>query len=197
METPITIIFAGRSGCGKGTQLKLIREYMAKKGQTEAFSSVTGDMFRAFFNENTYTSQHSKEVTARGELQPLFLTIYLWASGLVQSFDPSKHLYIDGYPRRIEESVVVDSMLSFYGRKNVVVINFVVSPETSKKRMLSRGRADDTPENVDTRLAWYDEQVTPAIEYFRNKEGYVFFDIDAERSIEEIHADIISKLNIA
>ncbi len=196
METPITIIFAGRSGCGKGTQLKLLREYLSQKGTIDSFSSVTGDMFRSFFNEKTYTSERSKQVTDKGELQPLFLTIWLWANGLVQSFDPNKHLYIDGYPRRIEESIAVDSMLSFYERKNVFVVNFVVSAETSGARMLSRGRSDDTPENIATRLSWYDTQVTPAIEYFRNKEGYVFLDVDAERSIEEIHSDIISKLGI-
>src|SRR4051812_31158707 len=138
MNTPTTIIFAGRSGCGKGTQLKLLREYLEKADPSRTvFSSVTGDMFRSFFESGTLSGDRAKEVTARGELQPLFLTVWLWADGLVQSFDPAQHLFIDGYPRRIEESIAVDSMLGFYERKEVIVLNFSVSRQTSKQRMLS------------------------------------------------------------
>jgi len=197
METPKTIIFAGRSGCGKGTQLKLLQTaLMAADPNRAVFSSITGDMFRTFFTEGTYTSEHAKDITAQGKLQPLFLTIWLWANGLVKDFDPNKHLFIDGYPRRLEEAVAVDSMLSFYDRKDTIILNFVVSRETSKERMLTRGRADDTAENAETRLDWYDKEVAPAIDYFRNKEGYIFVDIDGERSIDEIHKDILEKLNL-
>ena len=195
--TPKTFIFAGRSGCVKGTQLKLLREYLEQKNPDQkSFASVTGDMFRSFFDAGTFTSDRAKDVTARGELQPLFLTIYLWAKGLVEKYNPNDNLFIDGYPRRLEEAIVVDSMISFYDRKETVVINFNVSRDTSKARMLARGRSDDTPANAETRLDWYDDKVTPAIDFFRNRPGYVFLDIDGERSVEDIHKDIITKLSL-
>ncbi len=196
-HTPRTFIFAGRSGCGKGTQLKLLREKLAASDPSRPITaSVTGDMFRAFFSEHSYTSERAQALTAAGKLQPLFLTIWLWAKGFVESYDPEAHLFIDGYPRRAEESVAVDSLLSFYGRENIVVLNFNVSRESSKARMLSRGRDDDTPENAETRLDWYDTEVAPAIEWFRNRPGYVFLDIDGERSIEEIHQDISNQIGL-
>ncbi|MEI6316156.1 MAG: nucleoside monophosphate kinase [bacterium] len=194
--TPQTFIFAGRSGCGKGTQLKLLRESLEQKNPTiPSFSSVTGDMFRSFFDTNTETSVRAKELTARGELQPLFLTIWLWAKSIIENYTPESNIFIDGYPRRVEEAIAVDSMLKFYDRKNVIVLNFNVSRETSKARMLGRARADDTVTNAETRLDWYDKDVTPAIDFFRNKPGYVFLDIDGEKPIDEIHNDIINKLN--
>ena len=193
---PQTFIFAGRSGCGKGTQLKLLREYLEQKNpMVKSFSSITGDMFRSFFEHDDYTSAHAKELTARGELQPLFLTIWLWAKSIIENYSPEANIFIDGYPRRIEEAIAVDSMLNFYDRKNVIVLNFNVSRETSKARMLGRNRSDDTAENAETRLNWYDEDVTPAIDFFRNKPGYVFLDIDGEKPIDEIHKDIINKLS--
>ena len=158
---------------------------------------MTGDGFRSFFEESTYTSSLSKELTNAGKLQPLFLTIWLWANAFVREFKPDQHVFIDGYPRRLEEAVAVDSAISFYGRTDVVVLNFVVSRETSKGRMLSRARSDDTPANIEERLNWYDTEVTPAVEFFRNKPGYTFIDIDGEKPIDEIHKDIISKLNLA
>lgn len=152
-------------------------------------------MFRSFFDTTTETSARAKELTDKGELQPLFLTIWLWAKNIIENYSPDATIFIDGYPRRIEEAIVVDSMLNFYDRKNVVVLNFNVSRETSKVRMLGRGRSDDTAENAETRLNWYDDKVTPAIDFFRNKPGYVFLDIDGEKPIDEIHKDIINKLN--
>jgi adenylate kinase len=194
--TPKTFIFTGRSGCGKGTQLKLLKEYLEKNNPGQSsFMSVTGDMFRSFFETNTYTSTIAKDLTARGELQPLFLTIWLWAKSFVEGYNPESNVFIDGYPRRIEEAIAVDSLLKFYKRENVIVLNFVVSRDTSKARMLSRGRADDTVENAETRLNWYDKDVTPAIDFFRTKEGYVFLDIDGEQPIQKIHEDIINKLS--
>ena len=195
--TPQTFIFTGRSGCGKGTQLKLLKDYFEKASPaTPSFLSVTGDMFRSFFETNTYTSTHAKELTAAGELQPLFLTIWLWAKGFVDNYNPNSNIYIDGYPRRLEEAIAVDSLLGFYKRENVIVLNFVVSRETSKARMFARGRSDDTPDNAETRLNWYDKDVTPAIDFFRNKPGYTFLDIDGEQPIEKIHEDIINKLGL-
>ena len=101
--TPKTFIFTGRSGCGKGTQLKLLKEYLEKNNpELPSFLSVTGDMFRSFFETNTYTSAEAKELTSKGELQPLFLTIWLWAKGLVENYNPQANMSIDGYPRRLE-----------------------------------------------------------------------------------------------
>lgn len=195
MTQPLTFIFAGRSGCGKGTQLKLLKKYLSEVDPNHPqFDFATGDGFRKLFEGQTLTAELSKKITHQGKLQPLFLTIWLWANEFVKNLTPEQHLFIDGYPRRFAESEAVDSALKFYNRAKPIVLNFIVSRESSRARMLSRGRADDTPELAEERLNWYDEKVTPAIDFFRNNEDYIFLDINGEQTIEAIHQDIINRL---
>ena len=127
-------------------------------------------------------------------LQPLFLTISLWGNAFLNDLEPDNHVFIDGYPRREEEAVVVDSALKFFNREDVIILDFIVSRETSKKRMIGRGRADDTEENTEVRLDWYDKDVTPTITYLKNLPGYIYLPIDGEGSIESIQEEIINKL---
>ncbi len=195
MKSPYTFIFAGRSGCGKGTQAKLLQDYL-KKADPDAhqFSFSTGDAFRAFFANDTYSSNIAREITAKGELQPLFLTISMWASAFRDELKPDDHIFIDGYPRVEAEAIAVESALTFFKRQNPIIIDFQVSRESSKLRMEKRGRADDTLENMETRLDWYERDVMPAIEYMKNQQGHIYWSVDGERSIESIHEDIISRL---
>lgn len=191
MNKPKTFIFTGRSGSGKGTQLKLLQDYLKTiDPQTPQFASVTGDLFREFFNKDVYASARSKEITEEGKLQPLFLVIGLWANDLIENCRPDAHLFIDGYPRREEEAPVVDSMIQFFNREDVVILHFDVSREVSRERMLSRHREDDTVATVDTRLDWYDKHVIPAIDYFRGKEDYRFIEIDGTQPIEVVHEQV-------
>ncbi len=195
INKPQTFIFFGRSGCGKGTQLKLLREYLNKEDSNRkhlAFS--TGDGFRELFSKDTYASNIAKEVTSKGLLQPLFLTVSLWGNAFLNNLEEDNHLFIDGYPRREDESKIVDGALKFFNRENVIIIDFVVSRETSKKRMLGRGREDDTEENTEVRLDWYDKDVIPSINYMKSQPGYIYISINGERGIEEIHEEIINKI---
>lgn len=196
MNKPQTFIFFGRSGCGKGTQLKLLREYLNKMDkERNQFAFSTGDGFRELFNADSYSSNLAKEITDKGQLQPLFLTVSLWGNAFLNKLEQNDHIFIDGYPRRETEAIVLDSALKFYNRDNVILLDFIVSRETSKKRMISRGRNDDTEENTETRLDWYDRDVAPAISYLKNQPGYTYIGIDGEKSIEVIHEDIINKLS--
>lgn len=196
INKPQTFIFAGRSGCGKGTQLKLLRDYLTVEDKySDQFAFSTGDAFRNFFIENTYASNIAKEITQKGELQPLFLTISLWGNAFLKDLKEDDHIFIDGYPRVTAESIALDSALKFFKRDDIIIIDFIVSRETSKQRMLSRGRNDDTKENIETRLDWYDRDVTPAVNYLKNQPGYIYLTIDGEKTIEEIHADIINKVS--
>ena len=113
---------------------------------------------------------------------------------MLSNLEQDNHMFIDGYPRRKEEAEMVDGALKFFNRENVIILDFIVSRETSKKRMLGRGRYDDTEENTETRLDWYDKDVTPSIEYLKNQPGYIYIEIDGEGAIEEIQTDIINKI---
>jgi len=71
-----TYIFIGRSGCGKGTQLELLKGYLSKKYPEIGIKSVImGDIFREFFKKEGYVQDIARDITTKqGKFQPNFLT---------------------------------------------------------------------------------------------------------------------------
>ena len=66
--------------------------------------------------------------------------------------------------------------------------------EEAVKRNLLRGRVDDTEESLKQRLDEYKNNVVPAMNYFKEKEGYEILVINGEQTIEKVHEEIINKL---
>jgi adenylate kinase len=191
---PVTIIAFGRSGSGKGTQLKLLSTKIEELKNTTPLNFATGEFFRDLFSQDTFTAKTAEIVTANGKLQPLFLTVSMWGNAFINNLKEDSVLFIDGFPRRLDEAKMLAEALDFYGRKNIVILDFLVSRETSKDRMLKRGRADDTEENAEIRLDWYDTDVVSGLDYLKNLPGYTYLAIDGERTVEDIHADVVSKI---
>lgn len=194
INKPLTLLAFGRSGCGKGTQLKLLSTKIEELKSKKPLSFATGDFFRDLFSQDTYSAKIAEEVTNMGKLQPLFLTVSMWGNAFVANLKEDSVLFIDGFPRRLDEAKMLDEALKFFKRENIVVLDFLVSRETSKDRMIKRGRIDDTLENAETRLDWYDTDVTAGLNYIKDLPGYVYLPIDGERTIEEIHVDVMDKL---
>ncbi|MBI5138971.1 MAG: nucleoside monophosphate kinase [Candidatus Vogelbacteria bacterium] len=199
-----TIIFTGRSGCGKGTQAKLLIENIKSRGCPEdAILYVeTGNRFREFIKGDNMASNRSREIMVSGERQPDFLAVTMWANVFIEELKPNhEHLVLDGTPRALNEAKTLDQALKFFKRENPIVINVKVSREKSIEHMHERakkeGRADDLrPGDIEKRLAWFERDVVPAIEYFRTNSDYQFIEVDGERSIEEVHSEILIALGI-
>lgn len=193
---PQTFIFFGPSGCGKGTQAKLLQEELKKRDPDRKIIYIeTGQKFRELSQSQTFTAGKLKELMQQGGLAPVFLPIWAWTEELMKNIGTGdEHLFFDGVSRRLVEANVLDSALKFYGRKNLTVISFEVSDEWAKKLMRGRGRMDDTEEEMNKRLAWYKENTIPAIEYFKNDPDYKFVSIDGEHTVEEVQKQIMEKL---
>ena len=182
MTDPQAFIFFGSSGSGKGTQAKLLIEYLEKKGE-KAIYIETGEKIRHFLRHGTHTSLLTKEVINHGCLLPAFIPIWLWTTHLNEHFTGQEHMVLDGLCRRVSEAPVLDAAMKFYRIKKPFVIMLNVSDDWAIKRLKQRGRSDDTEEYVKSRLAWYRRDVAPAIDYFRNNPDYIFLDINAEGTI--------------
>lgn len=189
------ILFFGRSGCGKGTQAKLLADVLKSKGR-EVIYTETGSKFREFLDTDNYSGKLVGDILRDGKLIPVFLPIWIWTDIFVKNFTGTQDLVLDGLCRRYEESVALDSAFNFYKieKPNIILMN--VSKEWSYTRMMERKRADDIPEKINNRLEWYEKDVVPSIEYFRNKDGYNFIEINGEQSIEDVHKDIIKALGL-
>ncbi|MFA6524523.1 MAG: nucleoside monophosphate kinase [Candidatus Paceibacterota bacterium] len=190
-----TFVFFGQVGSGKGTQVKLLMDFLKIKDNKEAIYAGTGDGFRKLLGVENYTSSLIKDSMNRGELQPDFLTTSIFTNILIDSLNEEKHLFADGYPRTIAQSQSFEAMMKFYQRENIKIIYIEVGKEEALKRNLLRGRHDDTEEGLAKRFNEYENNVIPAMNYFRDKEGYEIYTINGEQSVEAVHKDIIKALN--
>lgn len=195
MKEKKTIIFIGNSGCGKGTQANLIEKKLKEKGE-KVFHLEIGDEFRDLLNMTTYTAELARKVSEKGELQPEFLAVKMWANLFNLYYSPEKNVIIDGSPRKVEEAKILHQALKFYGIKNAIVVYVKVPRNVAKERMVSRGRKDDTEEKIEGRLNWFESEVMESIEFFRDHRFYEFIEVDGEESIENINKKIEKELKI-
>ncbi len=186
-------IFIGRSGCGKGTQVKLLIEELKKQGK-EVFNLEMGNKFREFIKGESYSSKLAKEIGDRGGLQPEFLAVSIWAKTITDNLKGGDTMVLDGVARKILEAKLLDTIFGFLGYKRPVVIFMNVSRKWSEDRMLGRGRSDDDAQEIKRRLDWYETDVEPVIEWYRGNPEYNFLDINGEQTIEEVHQEIMDKI---
>ena len=142
------------------------------------------------------TAQKSNELYVADKIQPDFLAIRMWVDILTENYKGNEYLIFDGTPRRLHEALVVDSVFDFYGFGKPIVIDINISPDEALKRMLIRKRQDDKPEDIKKRLAWFEEEVSPTIDWYRTNPRYSFNEVNGERSIDEIHTDIVKATNL-
>lgn len=197
-----SFIFIGRSGCGKGTQAQLLHVWLEQKDKDAGvergvFYLQTGQELREFIQGNNPTQLIARKIYNEGELMPEFLTIYAWARQLSEKFNGTDHLIIDGTPRKLHEAGALHSIFSFYGRTDKChVIYMNISEDEAVKRLMARGRTDDNPEDIRARLKWFETDVLPAVEYYRNSPEYCFHEINGEQSPEEVSREIMEALAI-
>jgi adenylate kinase len=193
----LTVIFLGRSGCGKGTQIEKLIELIKSKDKRSIFHLEAGARFRSFIKEGSYASGLAQKINDVGGLQPEFLAVWAWGGEIVRHLRPNQHLLIDGTPRRLNEAKVLGSALNFFERGKVAVVYLNVSREWSINRMTSRGRADDKDVNsLDEKMRWFEKDVSPIVDYYRDSNEVNFYDINGEQSVEKVHTDIVRSLGI-
>lgn len=190
-----TFIFIGRSGCGKGTQARLLMESIRAADDAEIFYLETGQKFRDFVKEPNYTAGLAYDVMKTGARQPDFLAAHIWSHLFIESFNGRQHVVIDGTPRSEHEAMILDTAMKFYKREKPFVVYLNVSNEWSRSRLHERGRADDKAAGeVETRLSWFERDVIPAVEYYRAHPDYRFIELNGEQSIEAVQTELLQKI---
>lgn len=186
-----TVLFIGSQGSGKGTQARLLRDFIESEDpDTPVFYFGTGAHFRSFAQKPGFTSERVAQTLDDGNIQPVFLSVWLWTSYFVEHFRGNEHVILEGSPRTLTEAHVLESALRFYNRTEPLVIYLSLSEETAKKRILDRGRSDDTPEAIEKRFELFREHTVPSLEYLKNTSYYRVETVDAEPTPEEIQSNI-------
>ncbi len=194
MQKPFTFLLFGRSGCGKGTQAKLLQDYLEKRdGPGSALYIYVGDKMRELVQGDSLTAKLANEILFAGEKIPDFLAIWAWANDLVCELKEETHLIIDGSPRTALEAKALDDTFEFYKRENIKPVLIDVSPEEIRVRLLNRKREDDTEKQIAHRLAYYEKYVAPAVEYYRNESKNKLLVVDGNpHDVNLIHKNILA-----
>lgn len=195
---PITVIFIGPQGSGKGTQIEQLTRVVTEKDPVRRVVDIqTGRRFRSLAAKHeTFAERKIANTLDAGALQPNFLTYILWGQAMLDQLDPKSHLLIDGFPRTLEQAKVLEEAFVFYERTKLQVINLDTPEEVVRKRMLERARTDDSEESIETRLRLYREDTLPVLTYYRRREDTTVHDLDGTDTIDGVHKQILEALKI-
>ena len=174
------IIMIGGPGSGKSTYSEIITKKL------NIPHIYTGDMMRKLAKQDTPDGRKVKDLLAQGKFAPLDIVINA-VKDRVSKPDAQKGYVFDGFPRNVEQAERMEEENIEYD----YVVNLVVSEEEIIKRLTARGREDDKPEIIKKRLAVYEKETRPLLDYFKNE----IINIKAEGGTpEEIAAKIIEKI---
>ena len=179
-QKQMRIVMLGGPGSGKSTYTEyLIRHFRINH-------IYPGGMLRKEVENNTEIGKRVKEILAKGQFVPNDIVLDLIKKSVSES--PNGYV-LDGWPRYMQQ--VRDMEASNIGVDFAVYLD--VSREEVLKRLLARGRADDTEEIINDRIALYKKETGPVVEYFRKQPGFI--EIKAEGGTpEETAKEIINKI---
>ena len=195
MKKPRVFLLIGRSGCGKGTQAKLLIKYLKDNNFAETLYVYTGERLRNFAEkEENFAARLAKSKMKDGDLLPSFLAVWLWSGALIEGVKENNNVIMDGSPRTLLEALMTDDAMEFYGRSNVVPIFLETSEEWSTQRLLGRGRSDDSLKSIKKRMAYFEKSVAPIIDYYEKESKHKLIKVNGEQSVEDVHREILEKV---
>ena len=188
MTRGVRMVMLGRQGAGKGTQcVRLSRHYVVPH-------ISTGDMLRAAVREGTPLGRKAGELMAAGNLVPDDLMIDIVDDRLDRDDTTSRGYILDGFPRTVGQAEALEQITS--SRPLDLVVDLDVATEVVLERLAGRRvcddcsanysvdapprygwvcdncggdvvqRDDDTPAAIAKRLAEYEVNTAPLIEWY-------------------------------
>lgn len=158
---PTRLVIFGRQGAGKGTQCaKIVENY-------GVIHLSTGDMFRAAVAAGSELGQQVGPIMKSGGLVSDEMTIAIVQERLAADDVTAAGFVLDGFPRTPAQAEALLEMLGDDGLHAVIELEVPLEEVTA--RMKARAREDDTDEGIAERLALYDAETVPTIDWFRDR----------------------------
>ena len=199
------IVLLGPPGAGKGTQGDLLAERLGIP------KIATGDVLRAAVREGTPMGLAAKAIMDRGDLVPDDVILSIIKDAL-SAPSASTGAILDGVVRTEPQAEGLQRVLKELGRELDAVLLFDVPDEELVQRLSGRTvcescqtpytgrepgskcdkcggklvrRKDDDPDAVRNRLAVYQRQTAPVMDWYR-KDGARMLTIDAVGSTDDV-----------
>jgi adenylate kinase len=213
----VKIVLLGAPGAGKGTQCKRI---VARYGLQHLSS---GDILRRERSKGTGLGMKAREYMDSGALVPDRIIVEMMVEAIKKA--PDAGFILDGFPRTINQATELDKSLASADQKIDAVLNLQIDEQVVVQRMTGRRscprcgavyhienlkpkvegicdndgtrlvqRPDDSVEVVANRIETYHLQTEPVIDYYK-KNSNIVFDIDADKSIDEVSILVFEKLD--
>ena len=177
------LLFLGAPGAGKGTQAQLL-------SQSNSYLHLsTGELLRKEIEMNTILGMEVKDIMNKGELVSDELVLKIVKQNLVKD---NKGWVLDGFPRNLSQANSLNEVLIEINQPLEVVFYLDIPEEVLIKRLLLRGRKDDSEETIRKRVKIYKETTEPLIKYFKDLSLLEY--IDADRDLKTISSEIKQKM---
>ena len=187
------IIFFGPPGAGKGTQAKIISEFIKVPHLS------TGDILRKKLQDKDDLANELKSIMSSGNLVSDDILNSIVASRLKN--EVSKGFILDGYPRTLKQSEFLNNFLLETTTSINYIFNIQIDFEILKNRILKRSseehRDDDNIEVIETRYNEYLNSTQKVSDSYKDIYSSIFHEIDGSLQIEEINQKIKQILKIS
>ena len=171
------IILIGPPGAGKGTQCERLIDLLKVPHLS------TGEMLRAAVKAGTPEGLQAALAMNEGKLVPDPLIVGMVTRRL-EARDCRDGCLLDGFPRTLPQAEILDDLLERRAMSVDGVIELAVPRDELIRRMLARKRADDDPAIFARRIASFEEQTAPLLEYYDRQDKLAC--IDGLGTAEEI-----------
>lgn len=186
------IVIYGPEGSGKTTQGRLLSKALKLP------HLVSGDLVRKYAKEDKgIMGNICTEAISLGHYVADSEMYVLWKQRLKEG-DVQEGFIIDGFPRNMSQALFLDDKIDKYGKQVDMVIYLKVREKVSIERLLKRARRNpdgslaDSPKNIRERLRRYHVEEKDVLDFYKKKG--VLQVVDGERSIEEIHDDLLKRI---
>ena len=156
----MNIVLLGAPGAGKDTLAKKFLDHYNYQVLT------TGALYRKEFEAKTPFGLEAHSYWGNGNLCPDDMTNELMFNTVLKLEDIN-HIIFNGYPRTVEQSKFLENI-----SKIGLVLDLIVLEENAIKRLLGRGRTDDTVEIIKHRFKVYKHNNAGLVDYYKAKGIY-------------------------
>lgn len=180
------LLFLGPPGAGKGTQASLICQ------EQSLLHLSTGDLLREEVVTRSDLGKVVESIMNKGELVSDQIVLSIVEKRLSSH---QQGWLLDGFPRNIAQAGLLQDLLEKLSQPIVTVLLLDIDDDTLTKRMIARGRKDDTESVIRNRLKIYRDITSPLVNHYK-KLG-ILKSVNASGTVEDVNSQIKAALNEA